>query len=164
MDVYDGVLFFRSDSGITAKDIERIRAIPSEEERKAEARRYAEEKEKEDIELRKQPLDAVIRTRNEWQDKNYYQIILTRDLLNPEVSTEQILSKYPDDDYYRLTPEVVHKIKKMTDDPELQRVEAKTYAEREVKARRKRIDKAQEEEESKAAKPPITTKNRGLLK
>ena len=37
----------------------------------------------------------------------------------------------------------------MTDDPELQRVEAKTYAEREVKARRKRIDKAQEEEESK---------------
>ena len=46
MDVYDGVLFFRSDSGITAKDIERIRAIPSEEERKAEARRYAEEKEK----------------------------------------------------------------------------------------------------------------------
>jgi hypothetical protein len=143
----------------TAEDFERIRAIPSEEQRRAEARNYAEQKVRESDELAKQPDDVKQRVWAQREDKNYLIPILTKKLLNPEISTEQFLSEYPnlvfdddDDDLLQFTPEQVYEIKKMaTTDPELQKIKAKFYAEQQVEARRKRLDQEREREEKALA-------------
>jgi hypothetical protein len=156
----DGFLIWHeTDYEVTAEEFARIRAIPSEDEKKTEARNYAEQKVKERRELVNQPDDIQYQVYSPREDKVLIKHI-TNHFLDPEHKIETFLSSLSID-FPDVKPEEVYRIKKMTD-PELQKIEAKFYAEKLARARRKRIDKDRQKEQEAAQAAAVKTKSRTL--